>query len=142
METNNSSESGIPKRRALGKGLEELFNNEVIDYSAVEEKIVNETPREEIEMLNLDELRSNPYQPRKNFDEEALKELAESIKEHGVIQPIIAKKSIKGYEIIAGERRVKASRMAGLTEIPAIVKDFNDKQMMEIALRRISKEIR
>ena len=134
METNNISESGIPKRRALGKGLEELFNNEVIDYSAVEEKIVNETPREEIEMLNLDELRSNPYQPRKNFDEEALKELAESIKEHGVIQPIIAKKSIKGYEIIAGERRVKASRMAGLTEIPAIVKDFNDKQMMEIAL--------
>ena len=130
METNNISESGIPKRRALGKGLEELFNNEVIDYSAVEEKIVNETPREEIEMLNLDELRSNPYQPRKNFDEEALKELAESIKEHGVIQPIIAKKSIKGYEIIAGERRVKASRMAGLTEIPAIVKDFNDKQLV------------
>ena len=134
METNNISESGIPKRRALGKGLEELFNNEVIDYSAVEEKIVNETPREEIEMLNLDELRSNPYQPRKNFDEEALKELAESIKEHGVIQPIIAKKSIKGYEIIAGERRVKASRMAGLTEIPAIIRELNDTQVMKIAL--------
>ena len=92
METNNISESGIPKRRALGKGLEELFNNEVIDYSAVEEKIVNETPKEEIVMLKISELRSNPYQPRKNFDEEALKELAESIKEHGVIQPIIAKK--------------------------------------------------
>ena len=134
METNNISESGIPKRRALGKGLEELFNNEVIDYSAVEEKIVNETPKEEVVMLKLDELRSNPYQPRKVFDEEALQELANSIKEHGVIQPIIAKKSIKGYEIIAGERRVKASRMVGLTEIPAIVKDFNDTQMMEIAL--------
>ena len=134
METNNISESGIPKRRALGKGLEELFNNEVIDYSAVEEKIVNETPREEIEMLNLDELRSNPYQPRKNFDEEALKELAESIKEHGVFQPIIIKPSIKGYEIVAGERRVKASLQAGLDEIPAIVRDFNDNEMMEIAL--------
>ena len=128
------SESGIPKRRALGKGLEELFNNEVIDYSNLEEKIVSETPSESITMLNIDELRSNPYQPRKSFDEEALQELADSIKEHGVLQPIIAKKSIKGYEIIAGERRVKASKLAGLTEIPAIVKDFTDTQMMEIAL--------
>ena len=134
METNNISESGIPKRRALGKGLEELFNNEVIDYSGIEEKIVKETPSDAITMLPLDELRSNPYQPRKNFDAEALQELSNSIKEHGVIQPIIAKKSIKGYEIIAGERRVKASKIAGLTEIPAIVKDFNDTQMMEIAL--------
>lgn len=134
MEVNNISDSGIPKRRALGKGLEELFNNEIIDYSNLEEKIVSETPKEEITMLKLDELRSNPYQPRKNFDEQALKELADSIKEHGVFQPIIAKKSIKGYEIIAGERRVKASKMAGLTEIPAIIKDFNDTQMMEIAL--------
>ena len=134
IETNNISESGIPKRRALGKGLEELFSNDVIDYNTVEEQIVNETPKEEVVMLKLDELRSNPYQPRKNFDEVALQELADSIKEHGVIQPIIAKKSIKGYEIIAGERRVKASRMVGLTEIPAIVKDFSDQQMMEIAL--------
>ncbi len=134
METNNISESGIPKRRALGKGLEELFSNDIIDYTTVEEQIVNETPKEEVVMLKLDELRSNPYQPRKNFDEAALQELADSIKEHGVIQPIIAKKSIKGYEIIAGERRVKASRMVGLTEIPAIVKDFTDQQMMEIAL--------
>ena len=127
-------ESGIPKRRALGKGLEELFNSEVLDYSSVEEKIVNETPKEEITMIKLNELRSNPYQPRKNFDETALKELAESIKEHGVFQPIIVKKSIKGYEIIAGERRVKASVLAGKEEIPAIIRDFNDTQMMEIAL--------
>ena len=131
---NNVHESGIPKRRALGRGLEELFNNEVIDYNVVEEKIVNETPKESITMVKLDELRANPYQPRKNFDEVALQELSDSIKEHGVFQPIIVKKSIKGYEIIAGERRVKASRMAGLTEIPAIIKDFNDTQMMEIAL--------
>ena len=130
----NLHESGIPKRRALGRGLEELFNNEVIDYNVVEEKIVNETPKESIAMIKLDELRSNPYQPRKNFDEKALQELADSIKEHGVFQPIIVKKAIKGYEIIAGERRVKASRIAGLNEIPAIIKDFNDTQMMEIAL--------
>ena len=134
MENNNITESGIPRRRALGRGLEELFNNEVLDYSAVEKKIVQETPKEEIVNIKLDELRSNPYQPRKVFDEEALQELASSIKEHGVFQPIIVKKSIKGYEIIAGERRVKASRMAGLEEIPAIIRDFNDQEMMEIAL--------
>ena len=122
------------KRRALGRGLEELFYNEPIDYNKVEEKILTETPREEIEMVKIDELRSNPYQPRKVFDEEALQELAASTKEHGVFQPIIIKKSIKGYEIIAGERRVKASKMAGLEEIPAIVRDFSDNEMMEIAL--------
>ena len=133
MEVNNI-ESGIPKRRALGRGLEELFNSEVLDYNTVEEKIVKETPKDEIVMVKLDELRANPYQPRKVFDQNALQELADSIKEHGVFQPIIVKKSIKGYEIIAGERRVKASRLAGLTEIPAIIRDFNDTQMMEIAL--------
>lgn len=131
---NNVSESGIPRRRALGKGLEELFNSEVLDYSSVEEKIVDETPKDEIKMVPLSELRSNPYQPRKVFDEEALEELSSSIKEHGVFQPIIVKKAIKGYEIIAGERRAKASEKAGLTEIPAIIRDFNDTQMMEIAL--------
>ncbi len=123
------------KRRALGKGLEELFNNEQIDFDKIEEKIVESTPKDQIVEINLDELRSNPYQPRKNFDEEKLNELALSIKEHGVFQPIIVKKStVRGYEIIAGERRVKASRMAGLTKIPAIVRDFTDSDMMEIAL--------
>lgn len=131
---NNNNETGIPKRRALGRGLEELFNSEILDYSTVEEKIVKETPKDEIVNIKISELRSNPYQPRKIFDEEALQELASSIKEHGVFQPIIVKKSIKGYEIIAGERRVKASQLAGLEEIPAIVRDFNDTQMMEIAL--------
>lgn len=130
MEANNQNS----KRRALGRGLEELFYNEPIDYNKVEEKIIDTTPKEEITMIKLDELRSNPYQPRKIFDQEALEELAVSIKEHGVFQPIIVKQSIKGYEIIAGERRVKASKLAGLTEIPAIIRDFNDTQMMEIAL--------
>ena len=122
------------KRRALGKGLEELFNNEQLDFNKIEEKIIDSTPKEEIVEVNLDELRSNPYQPRKVFDEEKLNELADSIKEHGVFQPIIVKKSIKGYEIIAGERRVKASQIAGKETIPAIIRDFSDEAMMEIAL--------
>lgn len=128
MEQNNI------KRKALGKGLEELFNSEPIDYNKVEEKIVTETPKEEIEEVPIKELRANPYQPRKIFNEESLEELANSIKEHGVFQPIIVKKSIKGYEIIAGERRVKASTMAGLETVPAIVRDFTDTEMMEVAL--------
>ncbi len=122
------------KRRALGRGLEELFNNEPIDYNQIEERIITSTPKDEIVEIKLSELRSNPYQPRKVFDEKALQELAASIKEHGVFQPIIAKKSIKGYEIIAGERRVKASRLAGKETIPAIIRDFTDEEMMEIAL--------
>ena len=122
------------RRKALGRGLEELFNNEPMDYEKIEEKIMSETPNEEIIEVNLKDLRSNPYQPRKNFDEEALQELANSIKEHGVFQPIIVKKSIKGYEIIAGERRVKASILAGKETVPAIIRDFSDQDMMEIAL--------
>ncbi len=123
-----------PRRRALGKGLEELFGSEVLDIETLEEQIVNETPQEEVIEVNISELRSNPYQPRKVFDEDKLNELAESIKEHGVFQPIIVKRSIKGYEIVAGERRVKASTIAGRLTIPAIVRDFNDQEMMEIAL--------
>ena len=122
------------KRKALGKGLEQLFSNEVIDFDNFEKKIVNETKDSDIVEIPLTEIRSNPYQPRKEFDEKSLSEFAESIKEHGVIQPIIVKKSIKGYEIIAGERRTRASKMAGKTTIPAIVRDFTDQEMMEIAL--------
>ncbi len=122
------------KRKALGKGLEQLFSNEMIDFDNFESKIVSETKENDIIEIPLTEIRSNPYQPRKEFNEEALREFAESIKEHGVIQPIIVKKSIKGYELIAGERRTRASKMAGKETIPAIVRDFSDEEMMEIAL--------
>jgi len=121
------------KRRALGRGLEELFNSESLELEKIEQRIIEESKDEIIE-VDLNSLRSNPYQPRKKFDEESLKELSESIKEHGVFQPIIIKKSIRGYEIVAGERRVKASIIAGLEKIPAIIKDFSDEQMMQIAL--------
>lgn len=122
------------KKRALGRGLEQLFNNENLDVDTIERTIYETATNEEIVELNIDDLRANPYQPRKVFDEEALKELAASIKEHGVFQPIIVKKSIKGYEIIAGERRVRASKLAGLEKVPAIIRSFTDEQMMEIAL--------
>ena len=123
------------KRRALGKGLEELFINEQIDFSNLEERIIDSSSVDEIVELPIEELRPTPYQPRKVFDEEKLQELADSIREHGIFQPIIVKRSsIKGYEIIAGERRVRASKMAGLTTIPAIIRNLDDEQMMEIAL--------
>ena len=122
------------KKRALGMGLEQLFNSENLDVESIEKRIYETASNEEIVELNIVELRPNPYQPRKVFNDEALKELAESIKEHGVIQPIIVKKSIKGYEIVAGERRVRACKMIGLEKIPAIIRPFTDEQMMEIAL--------
>lgn len=122
------------KRRALGKGLEELFNSEQLDFSKFEKQIVSETPKNEIVEIDINELRPNPYQPRKVFDSSKLQELSESIKEYGVIQPIIVKKSIKGYEIVAGERRFRASQLAGLKTIPAIIREFTSEEMMEIAL--------
>lgn len=122
------------KKRALGRGLEELFNSDNIDIDSIEKNIYETTSAEEIIDIPLEQLRPNPYQPRTVFTDESLKELASSIKEHGVFQPIIVKRSIKGYEIIAGERRYRASKLAGLTSIPAIVRDFTDEQMMEIAL--------
>lgn len=121
-------------RKALGKGLEQLFNSEQLDFNSFEKEIVTSTPESEIKMIPISEIRSNPYQPRIHFDQTALQELADSIKEHGVFEPIIVKKSIKGYELVAGERRTKASKLAGLDKIPAIIKDFNDQEMMEIAL--------
>lgn len=127
------------KKKALGRGLEQLFNSENLDLDInniqkLENKIYESTSKEDIVEIRLDELRANPYQPRKIFKDEALQELAASIKEHGVFQPIIVKKSIKGYEIIAGERRVRASKLAGLEKIPAIIRNLTDELMMEIAL--------
>lgn len=122
------------RKRALGKGLEQLFNTENLDLDSFEKSVYESATKEEIIDIPLEELRANPYQPRQVFNEEALQELTDSIKEHGVFQPIIVKKSIKGYEIIAGERRVRASKNAGLLTIPAIVRNLDDIQMMEIAL--------
>ena len=121
------------KKKALGKGLEELFSNSSFTIDTLEDTIVKEERNNATE-IDLSQIRSNPYQPRKVFDEEALNELADSIKVYGVVEPVIFKKSVKGYEIVAGERRCKASKIAGLTTVPAIIKDFTDEEMMEIAL--------
>ena len=125
------------KRKALGKGLEQLFNSEPLNIDTLnnyEKEIVSGAKDSDILEIPVDEIRSNPHQPREYFDEESLRELSESIKEHGLIEPIIVKKSIKGYDLVAGERRTKAARLAGLIKIPAIIRDFTDQQMMEIAL--------
>ena len=127
----------MESRRALGKGLEQLFdldNLNVNNVSDFEKNIYEDTKHEEIVELDINELRPNPYQPRTIFDEDSLKELAESIKENGVFQPIIVKKSIKGYDVIAGERRLRASKLAGKKTIPAIIRQISDEKMAEIAL--------
>ena len=122
------------KKKALGRGLEQLFSSEVLDFDQFESNIMESAEASDIKELPVEEIRPNPYQPRKSFNEEALQELAESIKNYGVFQPIIVKKSIKGYDLIAGERRLRASKIAGRSAIPAIIKDFSDDQMREIAL--------
>ena len=122
------------KKKALGKGLEELFSSEVLDFDTFENNIMETATENDIKEIPVSEIRPNPYQPRKTFNEEALNELAESIKNYGVFQPIIVNKSIKGYDLIAGERRLRASKLAGLSKIPAIVKDFTDDEMREISL--------
>ncbi|AFR22825.1 ParB/RepB/Spo0J family partition protein [Lactobacillus helveticus] len=111
------------KKGSLGRGIEALFEDE---------PQIEET--EEVQELNLSEIRPNPYQPRKRFDDKSLKELSDSIKENGVFQPIVVRKSVNGYEIIAGERRYRASKLAKKKTIPAIVRKFDESQMMEVAV--------
>lgn len=108
--------------RGLGKGIEALFPTETLH---------NE---DSIEKIPLQKLVVNPFQPRKIFDDEAIEELAQSIKEHGIIQPIVVRKKGKKYEIVVGERRFRAAKLAHLEEIPAIVKDMTEEQMMELAI--------
>ena len=122
------------KKKALGRGLEQLFNNEVLDFDAFESNIVGSAKESDIVEVNVDDIKVNPYQPRKTFNQEALDELATSIKNYGVFQPIIIKKTIKGYYLVAGERRLRASKLAGKKTIPAIIKEFTDEEMREIAL--------
>ncbi|MBO5479260.1 MAG: ParB/RepB/Spo0J family partition protein [Clostridia bacterium] len=117
----------MAKKTGLGKGLDALFSNNVDVDEVLKENEV-------IEKLRITEVEPNRNQPRKNFDEEALEELAESIKRYGVIQPIIVVKKDNYYEIVAGERRWRASKKAGLKEIPAIVREGDDRKNKEIAL--------
>jgi ParB family transcriptional regulator, chromosome partitioning protein len=108
--------------KGLGKGINALFSSMEIG----KEEVVQE--------VKIKDLRPNPYQPRKTFDPEAIEELKQSILEHGILQPLIVRKSIKGYEILAGERRYRAAKEAKLETVPVVVREFNEQQMMELAL--------
>ncbi len=124
------------RTKKLGKGLDAIFNDasQGVDLQSVIDAIEKKAPQMSQVEIPLKEIRPNPYQPRKHFDEEKLNELAQSIKKHGIFQPIILKQSIQGYDIVAGERRFRAASLVGLETIPAILVDFTDEQMMEIAL--------
>lgn len=117
-------------KRGLGKGIDSLIP---MNPSIIKENTDEKLLQAEME-ININEIEPNKDQPRKKFDEDSLAELAESIKAHGIIQPLVIRKNGKLYTIIAGERRWRAARMAGLKKVPAIVKDYSSREVMEIAL--------
>src|SRR6185312_295490 len=108
--------------KGLGKGLNALFPGESLSKG------------EAIEQIHVKSIKENPYQPRKKFDEIAIQELSDSIKEHGILQPIILRKTGTTYEIVVGERRFRAAQMAGLDEVPAVVRVLTDEETMELAI--------
>lgn len=122
------------KKNALGKGLANLLRED--DLQEEKEVVVKEViVKEPTEIyLKTTEVEPNRNQPRKNFDEDLLEELAESIKQYGIIQPLVVKKRKDYYEIVAGERRWRAAKMAGLKQVPVIIKDYSEQEIMEIAL--------
>ena len=123
------------KSKGLGKGLSALFSETEVDYGKSllfdEEQAVK---GEQVQEIDIGLIFANPNQPRKAFDQTALQELADSISKHGVIMPIIVNKSGDRYMIIAGERRFRASKLAGLSTVPTIVKNYNERQIKEISL--------
>lgn len=123
----------MAKKTGLGKGLDALFSNNFVKEEV--EKIENNVDKvENVQKLKIIDIEPNRNQPRRTFEEEALEELAQSIKEYGLLQPIIVSKKDNYYEIIAGERRWRACKKAGLTEIPAIIREYDEKRNKEIAL--------
>lgn len=115
-------------KKGLKRGLEHLFED---NDNAL---LINDEDKKNIQYIPLDDISPNPYQPRKDFNDTKIEELSKSIKDNGVLQPILLRKNIIGYEIISGERRFRAAKRAGLKEIPAIIKELDDTQMMEIAV--------
>ncbi|MBE5961475.1 MAG: ParB/RepB/Spo0J family partition protein [Lachnospiraceae bacterium] len=121
-------------KKGLGKGLDSLITEKFQSQSSNKTKNMNEEAVSRETLININQIEPNKSQPRKHFDEDSLQELADSIKQHGIIQPLIVQKKEKGYEIIAGERRWRASRLAGVKEIPVIIKEYNKQEVLEIAL--------
>ena len=115
-----------PKKKALGRGLGSLIQEAQTEAAASNNDATN--------MVSISEIHPNPNQPRTHFNETELEELSESIRAHGVLQPLLVRKDDNGYEIIAGERRYQASRIAGLEEVPVVIKDVDDQEMLQLAL--------
>src|SRR5437868_5021716 len=113
----------MERTRGLGRGLGALIG----EQDAMR-------PRETVVEIPVEEIQPNRYQPRQSMDDAALHELAESIREHGILQAIVVRRADRGYELIAGERRFRAAQLAGLPRVPACVRDYNDEQALEVAL--------
>lgn len=121
-----------PKTQGLGKGLGALIRQDFLVNTPSKEEVIT---TQEFEFIPLEDISPNKYQPRQEFDQDALEELAASIKEHGIIQPITVRKSTDGYELVSGERRLRASKLAGLATIPAYIRDISTNQsMIEMAI--------
>ena len=122
------------KQKGLGRGLDSIFGSNVEQFLDDIQSSAKEVPgRREVEIA-IEEIRPNPYQPRKEFDQTALNELADSIRTHGLFTPLLVRKSVSGYDLITGERRLRAAKIAGLKVVPAISVEFTEEQMMEIAI--------
>ena len=138
MSENDNHNHG--KHKSLGRGLSALLGDDDLDLNVA----LNDTPAPQAEStttptastlkVDINQIAPSPYQPRTEFDEEALKALSASIQEKGVLQPLLVRKVSSGYELIAGERRLRASKLAGLSEVPVIIKDMDDKEVLEVAL--------
>ena len=119
----------MSKHSGLGRGLESLLSSSESQY----ETAIPKDPEGAVE-VPVENIRPNPYQPRKTFDKEKLKELSESIKKHGIIQPLIVRKKGLNYELVAGERRLRAARLAKLQTVPVLIREYDEKQMRELSL--------
>ncbi|HFG8824255.1 ParB/RepB/Spo0J family partition protein [Staphylococcus argenteus] len=106
----------------------------MIELSKSEDQRITKTKGEQIKQIDITEIKPNPYQPRKTFDENHLNDLADSIKQYGILQPIVLRKTVRGYYIVVGERRFRASKIAGLKHVSAIIKELTDEDMMELAV--------
>ncbi len=106
----------------------------MIELSRSEDQCITKTNDEQIKQIDISDIKPNPYQPRKTFDENHLNDLADSIKQYGILQPIVLRKTVQGYYIVVGERRFRASKIAGLKYVSAIIKDLTDEDMMELAV--------
>ena len=120
------------KKGGLGKGIDSLITDKV--KSSASQNVQIDEKNKPILCLNITKVEPNREQPRKNFDEDALQELSESIKQFGILQPLLVQDKKTYFEIIAGERRWRAAKLAGLKEVPVIIKDLSDQEIVEISL--------